>query len=227
MTTYYATLGVAENASDEEINQAHHRLSRRSNQAERKIINTAFNTLKNPEKRRAYDEQLARTQRTTSNTHSSTESNDSTRNTRSHSTTQSSQSRQSSAPTPTPPRRNLSNEQILLRQKNKPVVLCFLSVFISSFYSAFYYLGKDAFYLFEIAWIPLKFIFNKIVFLIGVIIKNPKIILHPFFILISLGLLIIIKFKIKYRYSVLLYLFITLHLFTNKEIEYFIENLIK
>jgi|GEM_PF-3422419 len=58
--TLYDILGVDENASAEKIRQAWRRLVRENHKDEDKLkrINTAFNELKNPEKRQAYDKYL-------------------------------------------------------------------------------------------------------------------------------------------------------------------------
>jgi len=76
MVTHYTTLGISETASIEEIRQAHQKLVRANNpiqltgrarsEAEERLraINNAFNVLKDPEKRRAYDATLSPPEKT-------------------------------------------------------------------------------------------------------------------------------------------------------------------
>lgn len=75
--TYYEILGVPRNATDREIKAAYHRLARKFHpdkaeegvdaaQLEKEFVSvsTAYNTLKDPDKRRSYDEMMEREQRT-------------------------------------------------------------------------------------------------------------------------------------------------------------------
>ncbi|MCX7014689.1 MAG: DnaJ domain-containing protein, partial [Candidatus Sumerlaeota bacterium] len=73
--TYYQILGVTAEASDQEIKRAYHRLARQFHpdkapspeeagrmETEFAAISTAYNALKNKQKRREYDEQLSKGQ---------------------------------------------------------------------------------------------------------------------------------------------------------------------
>jgi len=60
VSTYYETLGITETASAEEIRRAYRVLTRGNiPEARLRILNTAYNTLKNPARRLDYDQDLA------------------------------------------------------------------------------------------------------------------------------------------------------------------------
>jgi|GEM_PF-2310191 len=168
MINYYTTLGVNENASDEEISQAYRNLVRinRKDTEKIKTINTAYNVLKKSEKRRDYDAELAR-ERSNSHSHSvssnrtahtSASANRSGSSNISHSakssrqnnnTSPNNQSRQASAPPlppPLPNRKSYRTSASEASPKVNSVAAVFVVIFITSILLVFIWLGKSVFF---------------------------------------------------------------------------------